>query len=315
MAITSGFFNSVDGDRKYNAEQLGNYFEGLISNGVFENVGDKMAVTAGEGMLITVGTGRAMINCHWIKNDAPESLVIDPSDVQLNRIDAIVLKLDLTQSGRKISIYVKKGTPASTATSPKLTRTPAVYELCLAHVSVKAKTTAIAQGNIIDCRGITDLCGYVTGLIKQVDTSDLFLQYQAAFEQYYTTMTAEFDAYIAAKQAAFDSWFSTLTESLHVDTSINKYQWSGNVTDASGYVASMPINIPEYEDGDVVFIHIGGVLLVEGTEFTIASNTITFTTPLKVSGDGVPVTIICIKSVIGGDVVGTKIDEINGEVI
>lgn len=292
MAITSGFFNSVDGDRKYNAEQIGNYFEGLISNGVFENVGDKMVVTAGEGMLITVGTGRAMINCHWIKNDAPESLVIDPSDVQLNRKDSVVLKLDLTQSGRKISIYVKKGTPASTPASPKLTRTPTVYELCLAYVSVNAKATSIKQSDITDCRG-TFLCGYVTGLIKQVDTSDLFLQYQAAFNE----------------------WFSTLTETLHVDTSINKYQWSGKVTDASGYVASMPIGIPEYEAGDVVLIHVGGVLLVEGTEFTIASNTVTFTTPLKVSGDGVPVTIICIKAVIGGDVIAAKIDEINGEVI
>ena len=29
MAITYGFFNSVDGDRKYNAEQMSTYFDGL----------------------------------------------------------------------------------------------------------------------------------------------------------------------------------------------------------------------------------------------------------------------------------------------
>ena len=34
MAITSGFFNSVNDDRPYNAEQMTLYFEGLISNGI-----------------------------------------------------------------------------------------------------------------------------------------------------------------------------------------------------------------------------------------------------------------------------------------
>lgn len=312
MAITSGFFNSVDGDRKYNAEQLGNYFEGLIGNGIFESVGDKLIVTAGTGMQVNVGSGRAMIDCHWIKNDASAALSIDPSDVQLNRVDAVMLRLDTSQATRSITIYVKKGTAAQTPTPPGITKTETIRELCLAYVSVRAKATSISQRDISDMRG-TGLCGYVTGLIKQVDTADLFLQYQTAFEE----MTAQLEAYMIAQQAAFDAWFSSLTETLHVDTSIVKHQYSGTVTDPSGYVSSMPLHISEYTEGDIILVHIGGVLLVEGTEFTINSTakTITFTTPLKISGDGIPVTIICLKSVIGEGVISTKIDEINGEVI
>ena len=35
MAIKYGFFNSVSGDRKYNADDISNYFLKLISDGVF----------------------------------------------------------------------------------------------------------------------------------------------------------------------------------------------------------------------------------------------------------------------------------------
>lgn len=32
MAVTYGFFNSVNGDRKYNADQMSSYFEGLVTD-------------------------------------------------------------------------------------------------------------------------------------------------------------------------------------------------------------------------------------------------------------------------------------------
>ena len=47
--LTSGFFNSVDGDRKYNAEQMSQMFEGLIGDGIFESVGGKFKVSANSG--------------------------------------------------------------------------------------------------------------------------------------------------------------------------------------------------------------------------------------------------------------------------
>lgn len=35
MAVKYGFFDSVNGDRKYSADDISNYFLKLISNGVF----------------------------------------------------------------------------------------------------------------------------------------------------------------------------------------------------------------------------------------------------------------------------------------
>lgn len=308
MAITSGFFNSVDGDRKYNAEQLGNYFEGLVGNGIFESVGNKFVVTAGTGMQVNVGSGRAMIDCHWIKNDSTTTLLIDPSDVQLHRMDAVMLKLDTSESARSITLYVKKGTASQTPSPPSPTRTEKVYELCLAYVTVSAKATSISQSNISDMRG-TGLCGYVTGLIKQVDTADLFLQYQTAFEE----MTAQFEAYITAQQAAFDTWFESLTESLHVDTSILKYQ---NSVKTTGTTTEITIGISEYETGDILLTFINGVLFVEGSEYSISGTGSTAKIMLvnDIKGDNT-ITFVVIKSMIGGGVISTEIDEINGEVI
>lgn len=39
MAFTYGFFNSLNGDRKYTAEQLSSIFDGLITDGVFDSIG------------------------------------------------------------------------------------------------------------------------------------------------------------------------------------------------------------------------------------------------------------------------------------
>ena len=47
--VTYGFFNSVDGDRRYTADQMSNYFKGLISDGVYEGLGSALVVTAGDG--------------------------------------------------------------------------------------------------------------------------------------------------------------------------------------------------------------------------------------------------------------------------
>lgn len=312
MAVTSGFFDSVDGDRLYNAAQMSNYFEGIVGNGIFENVGNKMIVTAGDGMSVNVGTGRAMINCRWIKNDSVTALDIGAADVQLHRIDAVVLRLDLSDDSRAITIAIKKGTLASTPKPPSITRTESIYELCLAYVSVRAKAAQIKQSDISDQRTNSRLCGYVTGLIDQVDTSELFLQYQTAFTDYYNTMTAQFNAYMAEKQATFEQWYSDLTESLHVDTSVVKYQ---NSVTTTGTTTAISVGIPEYETGDILLTFANGVLL-DDTEYSISGSgdTAKITLVNDIKGDNV-ITFIVIKGIIGGGVVSAKIDDINGEVI
>ena len=266
MSVTYGFFNSVNGDRLYNADQMSLYFEGLISQGVFENVGDRMQVTAGTGMSVNVGTGRAIVQSKWAKNDAALNLAITAADVQKNRIDAIAIRFDAT--ARTVSIVVKEGTATTGTASPPARATGAdVYELFLAYVSISKATSAITQAMITDLRASAN-CGWVTGIIDQVDTSDLFDQWQTAYEAYYAAATAAFNAYFAAKKAEYETWFASLTSELRVDTTLHRYTGTAYVNNGSTEIS---VGISQYEsDKDMLFAYLNGVLLVDGIDYTIS---------------------------------------------
>ena len=55
MAVTSGFFNSVDGDRKYRAEDFAAIFDGIVEDGIYKGVGTNFAATATGGLNVSVG--------------------------------------------------------------------------------------------------------------------------------------------------------------------------------------------------------------------------------------------------------------------
>ena len=200
MAVTSGFFNSINGDRKYNARQIGMYLGKIIRSGVFSNPSTNLQVTAAGGMAVQVWPGRGMANCHWIDNDSMYTVILDDADLILDRIDAVVMRLDESDDAREVSVAVKKGSPASSPEAPAMERTEKVEEYCLAQIYVpKIKddgTQEILQANITDTRADTDVCGWVTSLIEQVDTHTLFLQWQDAYQRYYDESTEAFETWL-----------------------------------------------------------------------------------------------------------------------
>lgn len=303
MAITSGFFNSVSGDRLYNAEQMTLYFEGLISNGIYEDIGEKFHVTAGEGMSVIVGTGRAMIKSRWVKNDAPITLQIDPADTSMNRYDAIFLRYNANT--REIGLVLAKGEYTSgVPSSPHYIRTNDIYDLQIAVVKVMKNTTAITQDMIVDFR-MSALCGFVTGLIKQVDTSTLYNQWQTAYENYFNRTTAALDAYLEAKKDEYETWFASLTQELRVDTTLKSYY--NNTAVSGSAVSEVDIGIPEYNSAaDILFAYANGVYLVSGVDYTVSGTgetaKILLTKPLTGTN---AVNFVVIKPVIGENTSGS----------
>lgn len=183
--MRSGFFNSIDGDRKYDADDISNYFLKLISNGVFATPADAMQIQATSGMRIKVTPGWAFINCKWLRLDNDYYITLDKADVRYNRVDRIVLRLDPSDDVRAITIQVKKGDAKEKTTIKNLERVKnGVWELSLGYVWVHANATEIRQSNIIDERANTEVCGFVTGLIDQIDTTNLFAQYDDAFNEF-----------------------------------------------------------------------------------------------------------------------------------
>ena len=185
MAWTSGFFNSVNGDRLYNAQQMSEVFEGLITDGVYESVGDKMAVRPSSGMTIQIATGRGWFGKHWVNNDSEYNLTVEAADVVLNRYVAVCIRVDDTDAVRDAVPYLKYSDYATSPVKPSMVRTETIKEYCLAYIYIKAGATAITASDIEDTRGNTELCGWVTGLIEQLSTTTLFDQFTSIFNEWF----------------------------------------------------------------------------------------------------------------------------------
>lgn len=186
MAWTSGFFNSVNGDRLYNADQMSRIFEGLITDGVYASVGNKMAVQPNRGMIIQIATGRGWFGRHWVNNDSEYTLTVDNSDVVLNRYVAVCIKVDDTDAVREAVPYLKYSSFATNPVKPTMIRTETVKEYCLAYIYIKAGATAITAADIEDTRANEALCGWVTGLIEQLNSATLFTQFTALFNEWFS---------------------------------------------------------------------------------------------------------------------------------
>lgn len=251
MAITYGFFNSVDGDRKYTASQIGDYLQGLISSGVYADDASSLQILAAGGMQLTVQPGRAILNYKFLYNDSPLTLTLDASGAQ-DRIDAVIAYMDLTQ--RSCGITVKKGTQAAAPKAPTMTRNSTRKEYMLASVLVRRLSTQITQVNITDTRGDNSVCGWVTGLVDQVPTGTLLLQYQQAC----AAELAAMEAYMAQQQAEWNTWFSALTEQLTVNGFIQEYTNAVTLAEAS---KTVQVGIADYvPQEDILWVNVGGII-------------------------------------------------------
>lgn len=283
MALSYGFFNSVDGDRTYNADTMSEMFDGLITGGVYESVGDAFVVRATTGMIVSVGSGRAIVGGNWVKNDAAVTLEINPSHVTLNRWTAITLRRSTTS--RDVQLIAVDGTNASNPPKPAPVRDGTTYDIHLAYIYVAAGVTSITQRWIYDVRPADTLCGWVTGLIKQVDTSELFLQWQNAYEEFYNS---------------FQSWFDTLTSQLQVNTYLYSYRKRQTIAQAGDNVVTLDMAGYTYDANDTIIVYVNGLYGGIGVDYTVDAATGTITTvATKV---GTIIDVLVLKSKIGDPV-------------
>lgn len=162
MAVTYGFYNSVGGDRVYDAVQLSSMFDGIITDGIFESIGDAFEVTDGaSGMDIVVGTGKAWFDHTWTLNNSALVLTVEAADLVDPRIDTVVIEVNASAAVRANSIKIVKGTPAAVPSAPTLTNTAEVHQYPLANIAVAAGASTISAGNISNLVG-TGFSPYVT---------------------------------------------------------------------------------------------------------------------------------------------------------
>ncbi|MGU9539268.1 hypothetical protein ACQX0N_09840 [Clostridium tepidum] len=225
-------FNSINGDRKYKAEDFASYFASFIGNGVFPNPATGLQVIDNNNMSVTVQAGKGWINGYYYQNTGDFILKIDIADSLLNRIDRVVLRLDYSK--RAVNLFIKKGTFASSPVAPSLQRDADMYELGIADIYVRAGVISIIQSNITDLRLNSNVCGIVHGVVDQVDTTAIFNQFQSWYSQTKEAYDKDIAAWTKEKKEAFDLWYEKNTKAFINEFSTwyttNSTQWEKDFT-------------------------------------------------------------------------------------
>lgn len=182
MAERFGFFNAVETssgvyDRTYNADDFANYFSKFVGNGVFVNPTDGLKVSAqSSGLKVTVKAGSAYIDGYYYELTENKTLTIPVNSSSYVQEDSIVIRLDKTN--RKMSLELKQN-------NASVSRTSTVKEIQLATIRKPVGASSFSPSDITDTRPYNEVCGFVTGVVQQISTSDLFSQFTAMFNEWF----------------------------------------------------------------------------------------------------------------------------------
>lgn len=243
MAFKCGFFNSINGDRKYGADEMMNPIKGIVSEGVVadDKYSDGLQVQAFEGLEVAVKKGNGHFFGKWCELDADMILTVSMPHVTNIRIDSVVVRIDNNNEVRSGSIYIKTGN----LNAPELENTALVKEYRLANIIVNPNVAKITQADIEDTRPSAE-CGFVTNLLQNSDITATYAQWK--------------------KQ--FNDWFINLKETIASKTLITSFTSRYVTTEQDETV--IPIGISQYTSVlDILQVYINNLLCFEGTDYTV----------------------------------------------
>ena len=270
MSISCGFYNSVNGDRLYYSSDFSNMFDGLIIDGVFASIGTAFSVKAAGGLTVNIGTGKAWFNHTWTINDSIMPMTAPDSDVLLDRIDAIVLEVNSSESVRDNTIKFITGTPASTPVRPILKNEVYVHQYPLCYIYRERGSSEISQSNITSMIG-SESTPFVTGILQTVSLDELLGQWQDELDQFVNDRSVEFsewfnqmkedlqseqallDQWIETEQSDFLTWYNQMKDQLSEDA-------AGNLQLSLNKEEIKRILLVGFEDGDKEFSEDGTII-------------------------------------------------------
>lgn len=185
MSIVGGFFNAknVNGlyDRVYNAEDFAAYFANFISSGVFAQPSNQMKVVPGGGLSVDVSVGKGYIKGYWVDVPQTHHLTVSPNMTGQTEQIKVVCKIDF---GNRVPVLEVQENVESLLPEND-------YELVLATFSLQVGESEITAAMITDRRPDESYCGFVTGLVDQIDFTELMSQQQAQFNDWFDAMKGQ----------------------------------------------------------------------------------------------------------------------------
>lgn len=219
MSVSSGFFNSLNGDRKYNTAQISAIFDGLIIDGVFASIGTAFAVKAAGGLTVNVGIGKAWFDHTWTVNNSILPMTAPEAEVLLDRIDAVVLEVNGMKSVRNNTIKFVKGNPSSAPSRPTLTNEGNVHQYPLCYIYRKYGTAVINQADITPMVG-TESTPFVTGILQTISLDELLGKWQDELDRFTDARSKEVDDWIAQEESDFTAWFNKMKADLQQEQTV-----------------------------------------------------------------------------------------------
>lgn len=250
MSITCGFFNSLNGDRKYDASQMSSIFDGLIIDGVFASIGTAFAVKAAGGLTVNVGVGKAWFDHTWTVNDAILPLTAPEAEVLLDRIDAVVLEVNATESVRENTIKFVKGTPSSAPVNPTLENEGNVHQYPLCYIYRKYGTAVINQADITSMIG-TESTPFVTAILQTISLDELLGQWQNELDLFTAAQEQEVSDWIANEESGFTTWFDQMKADLQAEQAALDQWVASEQTDFLAWYNQMKDQLSEDAAGNL----------------------------------------------------------------
>ncbi|MGN9161211.1 hypothetical protein [Clostridium sulfidigenes] len=177
----SGFFN---GDQEYGQEEFNRYFDNIYESGVSIDGNNNMTLGVTQEMgILKIASGFAIVKGFYLYNDSVKEISIT-RDVNYNRIDRIVIRLNLSNS--KVSIELKQGVASSSPQVPSLQRDNFIYELSLAQILVPIS----GSFKITDERFRNEVCGAIRPK-NLSEFKDMTKQFQEQFDKWFESQQAK----------------------------------------------------------------------------------------------------------------------------
>lgn len=238
MGVTSGFFNSLNGDRKYDAIQVSSMFDGLIIDGVFASIGTAFVVKADQGLNITAGIGKAWFNKSWLLNDSILPMTMPASEVLLDRIDAVILDFDGTESVRENNIQILQGTPSSNPVRPTLAQERLHEQRALCYIYRAAGSDKIVQADITNMVGKAET-PFVISNLQTISLDELLGRWEDELDRFMASEKADVEAFIDDENEEFKALFEQVKADLLADKAIIDQWIATEQTDFLAWYASM----------------------------------------------------------------------------
>lgn len=208
--VTSGFFNGTD--RKYDANDISSMFDGLITDGIFEAIGDHFECTKGTDsnkLAVKVGTGKAWFDKTWIVNNESQMIYLDSAHLTRYRRDAIVIDVDKGQNRANTIQYIP-GTETFEKESDALSTVSILlndvdhkqYVLC--YIIVPPDNTDSNKLNIVPIYNKN----YITGPVSTIKSEEFLTEWTKNFESKYASFSKkieEIDASFSKKIEELDA--------------------------------------------------------------------------------------------------------------